>query len=194
MIVQLEEAKQTMSQLEADVKELHEALNIDELTAKADEREKITCEADFWGREDCQQIMSDLNAKKATVNGYNELADGLSALKDLAEMAIMEDDESFTEEILSELSALQKSYDRQRIEALLSGEYDKNNCILSIHPGAGGTEAQDWAEMLYRMYNRWAEKRGFKVKLLDYLDGDEAGLKSASIRFISTVGRKGFVT
>ena len=181
MIVQLEEAKQTMTQLDADVKELHEALNIDELTAKADELEKITCEADFWGREDSQQIMSDLNAKKATVNGYNELADGLEALKDLVEMAIMEDDESFTEEILTELSSLQKSYDRQRIEALLSGEFDKNNCILSIHPGAGGTEAQDWAEMLYRMYNRWAEKRGFKVKLLDYLDGDEAGLKSATI-------------
>ena len=105
----------------------------------------------------------------------------MSALGDLVDMAISEDDESFTEEILSELSALQKSYDRQRIETLLSGEFDKNNCILSIHPGAGGTEAQDWAEMLYRMYCRYAEKHGFKVKLLDYLDGDEAGLKSATI-------------
>ncbi len=181
MIVQLEEAKQTMNQLEEDVKELHEALGIDQLTVKAKELEETTCEADFWGRDDCQQIMSELNSAKSVVNNYNELADGLSALKDLVEMAIMEDDESFTEEILSELSVLQKSYDRQRIEALLSGEFDKNNCILSIHPGAGGTEAQDWAEMLYRMYNRWAEKRGFKVKLLDYLDGDEAGLKSATI-------------
>ncbi len=181
MIVQLEEAKQTMGQLSEDVKELHEALGIDELTAKAEELEKITCEGDFWGRSDAQSVMSELNTAKAKVNDYNELADGLAALGDLVEMAISEDDESFTEEILSELSALQKSYDRQRIEALLSGEFDKNNCILSIHPGAGGTEAQDWAEMLYRMYCRWAEKRGFKVKLLDYLDGDEAGLKSATI-------------
>ena len=181
MIVQLEEAKQTMGQLLEDVKELHEALGIDELTAKAEELEKITCEGDFWGRSDAQSVMSELNTAKAKVNDYNELADGLAALGDLVEMAISEDDESFTEEILSELSALQKSYDRQRIEALLSGEFDKNNCILSIHPGAGGTEAQDWAEMLYRMYCRWAEKRGFKVKLLDYLDGDEAGLKSATI-------------
>ena len=181
MIVQLEEAKQTMNQLSADVKELREALNIDELTAKADELEKTTCEGDFWGRDNAQSIMSELNATKAKVTDYNELADGLEALFDLVEMAISEDDESFTDEIISELSSLQKSYERQRIEALLSGEFDKNNCILSIHPGAGGTEAQDWAEMLYRMYNRWAEKRGFKVKLLDYLDGDEAGLKSATI-------------
>ena len=125
--------------------------------------------------------MADLNGAKAKISDYKELADGVSALGDLVDMAISEDDESFTEEILSELSALQKSYDRQRIETLLSGEFDKNNCILSIHPGAGGTEAQDWAEMLYRMYCRYAEKHGFKVKLLDYLDGDEAGLKSATI-------------
>ena len=181
MIVQLEEAKQTMNQLDADVKELRTALNIDELTAKAEELEKITCEGDFWGRDDAQSVMSELNTAKAKIADYSELSDGLEALFDLVELAISEDDESFTEEILSELDALQKSYDRQRIEALLSGEFDKNNCILSIHPGAGGTEAQDWAEMLYRMYNRFAEKRGFKVKLLDYLDGDEAGLKSATI-------------
>ena len=181
MIVQLEEAKQTLGTLAADVKELRDALDYDKLCAKADELEKITCEPEFWGREDAQSVMADLNAAKAKIGDYKELSDGVSALGDLVDMAISEDDESFTEEILSELSALQKSYDRQRIETLLSGEFDKNNCILSIHPGAGGTEAQDWAEMLYRMYCRYAEKHGFKVKLLDYLDGDEAGLKSATI-------------
>lgn len=181
MIVQLEEAKQTLGTLAADVKELRDALDYDKLCAKADEFEKITCEPEFWGREDAQSVMADLNAAKAKIGDYKELSDGVSALGDLVDMAISEDDESFTEEILSELSALQKSYDRQRIETLLSGEFDKNNCILSIHPGAGGTEAQDWAEMLYRMYCRYAEKHGFKVKLLDYLDGDEAGLKSATI-------------
>lgn len=181
MIVQLEEAKQTMTALEENIKELREALNIEELEKKADELEKITCDADFWGRDDAQSLMSNLNSVKTTVVAYKELEEGLSSLFDLVEMAIIEDDESFTQEILSELEMLQKSYDTQRIQALLSGEFDKNNCILAIHPGAGGTEAQDWAEMLYRMYNRWAEKRGFKVKLLDYLDGDEAGLKSATI-------------
>lgn len=181
MIVQLEEAKQRMSQLKEDVKELREALGIDALAEKADELEKLTCESDFWGREDAQSVMSELNTAKAKINDYTELSEGLSSLEDLVELAIAEDDESFTEEILNELGALTKSYERQRIEALLSGEFDKNNCILSIHPGAGGTEAQDWAEMLYRMYCRWAEKRGFKVKLLDYLDGDEAGIKSVTI-------------
>lgn len=181
MIVQLEEAKQRMSQLKEDVKELREALGIDALTEKADELEKLTCESDFWGREDAQSVMSELNTAKAKINDYTELSEGLGSLEDLVELAIAEDDESFTEEILNELGSLTKSYERQRIEALLSGEFDKNNCILSIHPGAGGTEAQDWAEMLYRMYCRWAEKRGFKVKLLDYLDGDEAGIKSVTI-------------
>ena len=181
MIVQLEEAKQTLGTLAADVAELRGALDYDTLCAKADELEKVTCEPEFWGREDAQAVMAELNSAKAKISDYKELSDGVNALGDLVDMAISEDDESFTEEILSELSALQKSYDRQRIETLLSGEFDKNNCILSIHPGAGGTEAQDWAEMLYRMYCRYAEKHGFKVKLLDYLDGDEAGLKSATI-------------
>ena len=161
MIVQLEEAKQTLGTLAADVKDLRDALDYDKLCAKADELEKVTCEPEFWGREDAQSVMADLNGAKAKISDYKELADGVSALGDLVDMAISEDDESFTEEILSELSALQKSYDRQRIETLLSGEFDKNNCILSIHPGAGGTDAQDWAEMLYRMYCRYAEKHGF---------------------------------
>ena len=181
MIVQLEEAKQTLSALSGDVKELAEALGIEELKKRSDELEKVTCEADFWGRSDAQSVMSELNSVKAKVENYNSLEKGASDLADLIEMAISEDDESFTQEILSELTSLRKSYERQRIEALLSGEFDKNNCILSIHPGAGGTEAQDWAEMLYRMYCRWAEKRNFKVKLLDYLDGDEAGIKSVTI-------------
>ena len=127
MIVQLEEAKQRMSQLKEDVKELREALGIDALTEKADELEKLTCESDFWEREDAQSVMSELNTAKAKINDYTELSEGLSSLEDLVELAIAEDDESFTEEILNELGSLTKSYERQRIEALLSGEFDKNN-------------------------------------------------------------------
>ncbi len=181
MIVQLEEAKQSLSQLKVDIADLKEALEIDKITEKAAELEKITCDGDFWGREDAQSVMSELNGMKSTIENYNRLNDGALALEELVEMAIAEDDGSFTEEVTSELAELRKSCDRQRIEALLSGEFDKNNAILSIHPGAGGTEAQDWAEMLYRMYCRFGEKRGYKVKLLDYLDGDEAGIKSATI-------------
>ena len=181
MIVQLEEAKTTLNQLKADTAELRSALNVDERSAKAKELEETTCAEGFWDRSDTQSILSELKSAKDVVDAYEDLAGGVEALYEMIEMAVEEDDESFTDEILDELRRLQKSYDEQRIRALLSGEFDKNNAILSIHPGAGGTEAQDWAEMLYRMYNRWAEKHGFKVKLLDYLDGDEAGLKSATI-------------
>ena len=181
MIVQLEEAKLQLNQLSEDSHELKEALNIDELSAKVEQLEKETCDEGFWNRDDTQAVMTELNNARNIVTTYNDFADGIESLYEMIEMALEEDDESFTEEILSELSHLSKSYDSQRIMALLSGEFDKNNAILSIHPGAGGTEAQDWALMLYRMYCRWAEKRGFKVKLLDYLDGEEAGIKSATI-------------
>ncbi len=181
MIVQLEEAKLTLNQLSKDAEELKDALNVEELKAKAIELEETTCAQGFWDRDDTQSVLTELKNAKDVTDTYVDLEDGIQALSDMIEMAIEEDDESFTEEILDELKRLQKSYDAQRIRALLSGEFDKNNAILSIHPGAGGTEAQDWAEMLYRMYNRWAEKHGFKVKLLDYLDGDEAGIKSATI-------------
>ncbi len=181
MIVQLEEAKQTLNGLKAELPELKEALDVENLSKRAAELEQLTCSEGFWERSDTQNIMTELKSAKDVTSGFNDLEEGTDALFEMIEMAIEEDDESFTEEILSELSRLSKSYDAQRIRALLSGEFDKNNAILSIHPGAGGTEAQDWAEMLYRMYNHWAEKRGFKVKLLDYLDGDEAGLKSATI-------------
>ena len=99
----------------------------------------------------------------------------------LCDMAIEEDDEGLVDEVMGEVREIEKEKDRQKIEVLLSGEYDANNAILSFHPGAGGTEAQDWAFMLYRMYNRWAEKHGYNVKLLDWLDGEEAGLKSATL-------------
>ena len=85
------------------------------------------------------------------------------------------------DEILNELAEIEAEEEKQRIEVLLSGEYDHNNAILSFHPGAGGTEAQDWAQMLYRMYTRWGEAHGYNVKLLDWLDGEEAGIKSATI-------------
>mgnify|MGYP001294492582 CR=1 FL=1 len=96
-------------------------------------------------------------------------------------MAQEEDDASLLPEVTAGYDNLEKEISERRLAALLSGEYDANNAILTFHAGAGGTEAQDWAEMLYRMYNRWAERHNFKAELLDYLDGDEAGLKSASI-------------
>lgn len=182
MLVQLEEALQSLSKLDEEIKELSVSLEIESLRTKAEELEKITCEAGFWDNtENTQTVLTSLKNTKQTVEDYEKLFEGAESLRALIELAIEENDESFTEEILEELKNLQKESDAQRIRALLSGEYDRNNAILSIHPGAGGTEAQDWAEMLYRMYSRWAERRGFKVKVLDYLDGEEAGIKSVTI-------------
>lgn len=180
MIIQLEEAKQKLASLMEQIEELSESMGVPAAREKAAKLEEETCAEGFWGREDAQNVMSELNAAKQISEGYDKVCGDAEALEQLIEMALEADDESFTEEILSELSSLEKEYDRQNIIALLSGEFDKLNAIVSIHPGAGGTEAQDWAEMLYRMYNRWAEKSGFKVKLLDYLEGDGAGIKSAT--------------
>lgn len=180
MIIQLEEAKQKLASLRTLIDELSESMGVPAAREKAAALEKETCEEGFWGRDDAQSVMSELNGAKQTVDNYDGLCSSAEALEELIAMALEADDESFTEEILTELADIEKEYEQQNIRALLSGEFDKLNAIVSIHPGAGGTEAQDWAEMLYRMYNRWAEKSGFKVKLIDYLEGDGAGIKSAT--------------
>ena len=112
---------------------------------------------------------------------YAKLKDEFDEIETLIEMAAEENDESLIPEIQDLLDDFRKTYDDIRIKTLLSGEYDKDNAIVTLHAGAGGTESCDWAGMLYRMYTRWADKHGFAVDVLDYLDGDEAGLKSASI-------------
>ena len=180
MIIQREEAKQKLSALKELIEELNTSMGVPAAREKAKSLEEETCAEGFWSRDDAQSVMSELNAAKQIVSGYDTLCEDAEALEQLILMALEEDDESFTDEILSELSKVEKEYEQQNIRALLSGEFDKLNAIVSIHPGAGGTEAQDWAEMLYRMYNRWAEKSGFKVKLIDYLEGDGAGIKSAT--------------
>ncbi|MBR3994755.1 MAG: peptide chain release factor 2 [Clostridia bacterium] len=179
-MIQLEEAKQKLASLKEQIVELSESMGVPAAREKAAKLEEETCAEGFWGRDDAQSVMSELNTAKQIADSYDTLCSDAQSLEQLIEMALEADDESFTEEILTELAKVEKEYDQQNIRALLSGEFDKLNAIVSIHPGAGGTEAQDWAEMLYRMYNRWAEKSGFKVKLVDYLEGDGAGIKSAT--------------
>ena len=182
MIIQLDEAKRTLLQKQEDIKELAAALKLDELKAETENLEKVTVEADFWGREDSGAILKRIKYLKERVGAYEALAGKLEDTLVLTEMGIEEEDESVTEDVLAAVSEIEAEEEKQRIEILLSGEYDGNNAILTLHPGAGGTEAQDWALMLYRMYTRWGEKKGFNVKLLDWLDGEEAGIKSATIR------------
>ena len=122
-----------------------------------------------------------LKQLKAKVENYEKLCSGWDDLMTLCEMAIEEDDDSMLPELQSDTEQLQTRMAEVRLTTLLTGEYDSKNAILTFHAGAGGTEAQDWAQMLYRMYTRWAERHGFSYKILDYLEGDDAGLKSASI-------------
>lgn len=182
MIIQLEEAKKTMLDLSEDIEELGKALKLEETHKEISELEEKTTAADFWASGESGTILQRIKLLKDKIESYNELKQRLDDTLMLTEIAIEEDDETVTEEVLLALEEIKEDESRQRIDILLSGEHDKNNAILSLHPGAGGTEAQDWALMLYRMYTRWGEKRKFKVKLLDWLDGEEAGIKSATIQ------------
>ena len=182
MIVALEEAKRRLVALEDVLTELGNQLRIDEAKERAADLERETMVQDFWNdAEKSSKKLREIKQLKDKVESYEELVSRLEDATVLCEMAIEANDEESADEVVSETDFIEQEAERKRIEVLLSGQYDKNNAILSFHPGAGGTEAQDWASMLYRMYTRWGEKRGFNVKLIDWLDGEEAGLKSATI-------------
>ena len=187
MIIALEEAKRQLVDLRADLVELKSALRIDALKEKAAELEAASLEPNFWNdTAKSTRVMQEIKQMKDTIEEYETLCTRLEDAVVLAEMAIEENDEGSVEEVQAELDFVLKEEERMRIAVLLSGPYDKNNAILAFHPGAGGTEAQDWASMLYRMYTRWGDAHGFTVKLVDWLDGDEAGLKSATIMIEGT--------
>ena len=182
MIIALEDAKYRLNGLRGDIEELGNALRVDELRSTVADEEQQTLDPAFWNDPDkSSRVLQSIKQKKSTIENYERLCAKLEDAIALAEMAIEENDESCVEEVQNELDGILHEEEKQRIGVLLSGEYDKNNAIVSFHPGAGGTEAQDWAQMLYRMITRWAERNDFKYKLIDWLDGDEAGIKSATI-------------
>ncbi len=144
--------------------------------------ENRASEPGFWDdTEKSQKILQRTKALKDKIEGYHNLCGQQEDLLTLCDLAIEMDDDSMIDELREGFDALNDELERRKLATLLLGEYDANNAILSFHAGAGGTEAQDWCDMLYRMYTRWAERHGFSYKILDYLEGDDAGLKSASI-------------
>ncbi len=182
MIIALEDAKYKLIGMRDSIADLGSALRIDELRVLAKELDEQTLDPDFWSnQENSSKVLQKVKQTKDTIEGYEALVSRLEDAITLAEMAIEENEEGYVEEVQNELTEIQKAAESKRIEILLSGEYDKNNAIVSFHPGAGGTEAQDWAQMLYRMITRWAERHNYKYKLVDWLDGDAAGIKSATI-------------
>ena len=182
MIIELEEYKYKLIGMRKDIAELRDSLRIDELTKQVGEMEEKTLDPDFWGDQiNSSKILQSIKQGKKKLDEFNGLAQRLEDAIALADMAIEENEEGYAEEVKAELEAIEAQEERMRIEILLSGQYDRNNAIVSFHPGAGGTEAQDWAQMLYRMITRWAEAHDYTVKLLDWLDGDAAGIKSATV-------------
>ena len=179
-MIQFEELKLQLEQLEPDIKELANALGLDKLKMEIEQLEQRAAQPGFWDdAENSQKILQKTGALKNKVEAYDNLVSAYDDTLALIELANEEEDISLLEEAQSEFDKVKNDLDAQRLQTLLTGEYDSKNAILTFHAGAGGTEAQDWAEMLYRMYNRWAERHNFKVKEVDYLDGEEAGLKSA---------------
>ena len=137
----------------------------------------------FWDNPDySNKRMKELKNLKDTVEQINHLGTQYEDIDMLIEMGNEEEDESMVEEIRGELDSFAEELETLRISTLLTGEYDKNDAILKLNAGAGGTESCDWCSMLYRMYTRWAERKGFSVEVLDYLDGDEAGIKSVTFQ------------
>ena len=171
--LELEGAKEQLKLLEA-------ALHILPLQDEISELEVHAQEPDFWENvEKAQAIQTRMRQLQKKVEHFHSLEKEREELLILCELGNEEDDAEILEEVQKGVIRFRHELENMRLETLLTGEYDRNNAILTLHAGAGGTEAQDWAEMLYRMYTRWAEAHGFKVKEVDYLDGDEAGLKSA---------------
>ncbi len=183
LLVELDQFKVTLAAQEQPLQEVKAALDLAGKKNRIAELEKTMEEPSFWEDADkATRTMQELKNLKATVETCEGLETKYDDIQTLIEMAYEENDESLVEEIGESLEEFQNKLEEIRISTLLSGEYDKDNAILTIHAGAGGTESCDWAGMLYRMYTRWAEKKGFAVEVLDYLDGEEAGVKSVTIQ------------
>ena len=181
-MIEFEEYKGKLNGLKPTLDSLREALHLEAAEKEIEELEGQSARDGFWNDvEKSQRVQKRLKQLKSKVENYQKLCSGWDDLMTLCEMAIEEDDDSMLPELQSEYAEFEKKLEETRLGTLLTGEYDANNAILTFHAGAGGTEAQDWTQMLYRMYNMWADRHGYTVKLMDYLDGDEAGIKSATI-------------
>lgn len=181
-MIQLDELHIEINKLQPKIKSLEEALKISSSKKRLETLEFETSKPDFWNNsESSRKVLAEISSLKSKVKEFTKLKSEFEDLSVLIEMSCQENDESSTEDIQADLNKLKKELENQTLTTLLTGEYDSQNAILTFHSGAGGTEAQDWVEMLCRMYSKWAEKHHYKVKMLDFLDGEEAGLKSASL-------------
>lgn len=181
-MVQLDEFKTALGAYETPLKEVRDSLGLETKKLRIEELERNMEAPDFWENADkASADMKEVKDLKSIVDNADGLQTSYDDILTLIEMAYEEEDESLIPEIEQEIKDFMEKFDDLRISTLLSGEYDSGNAILTLHAGAGGTESCDWASMLCRMYQRYAEKKGFSVTMLDFLDGEEAGLKSVTL-------------
>lgn len=182
MIIELDQYKYELGQKEQALRDLGASLDLDNKKKRIAELDRMMEEPDFWtDPEKANQYSTEDRRLKDEVKSYEELAQFYDDIGALIEMAEEEEDQDSVAEVKEMLDDFIERLDQMSTKLLLSGEYDSMNAILRLNAGAGGTESNDWAGMLYRMYTRWAERHGFTLKVLDYLEGDEAGIKSVTI-------------
>ena len=186
-MIELDQMKATLSAYKQPLKEVGDSLELEAKGRKIEELSGLLESPGFWDDvEKAQKMSRELNELRQTVEGYQKLQRQYEDIEALIEMGYEENDPEMIPEIQAELDDFTGTLDDLRLETLLSGPYDKENAIVTLHAGAGGTESCDWASMLYRMYLKYAQKKGYTVETLDYLDGDEAGIKAVTFQVNGT--------
>ncbi len=181
-MIELIELRQKLLNTADDLKNIEEALDIKGAREEVIDLEEKTADPNFYSDiEQSSKVLKQISDLKNKISNFEALSSLYEDTITLIEIAVEEDDAEYLEECKSSANSFFSRLDQLNLETLLNGEYDKNNAIMAFHSGAGGTEAQDWVEMLYRMYSKYSTKKDFKFKVLDYLDGDEAGIKSATV-------------
>ena len=180
-MIELEENQRDLNEISEKFKQIKDSMKINELENVLKKLEEESLKEDFWNDQaHSSKVFAKIKTLQRKINSSKKLEEELNNLFEMNELLNVENDNDLVKELLKNTTNLKHKLDNLEIETLFSGKYDVNNAIITLHPGAGGTESQDWAEMLYRMYSRWASSNGFTIKELDYLDGDEAGIKSVT--------------
>ena len=182
-MLELDELKAQLKTYEEPMQQMRSSLDLDNKEKRIEELERTMAEPSFWENpENASKLQKELGSLKNGMEAFSKLENLYEETLMLIDMANEDDDESVLPDVRSDIDRFMESFEEMRIRTLLSGPYDANDAIVTLHSGAGGTESCDWCSMLYRMYSRWIDKKGFSVELLDYLDGDEAGIKSVTFQ------------
>ena len=180
-MIELEDNSRLLNNLKDKIKLIEDSLKVPKLKEELSVLEKQSLEPDFWNdQENSSKVFAKIKNLKRKIESFEKYNGELKNLLEMNELLQIDYDKDLSNELINNTEKLEKSLETLEIETLLSGKFDSNNAIITLHPGAGGTESQDWAQMLYRMYGRWASFNGFELKELDFLPGDEAGIKSVT--------------